>query len=98
MFIKETLVARGLTSWTSPSATYNTFLFDPEDLVLSFLEEDADPLTTLLSQSRCLLCTIGAMHEASCIAPGCQCDTTSYVDDAVDRAIADLMYVEGLPN
>jgi hypothetical protein len=99
--VRDALESRGLVSWTSPVLATDDILYDfnPEFLVKLCLERELDTLMASLCENRCVICTMGDMHDAQCMTPGCHFRDDACIAEAVDNAVQELMdSARGLPN
>jgi hypothetical protein len=99
--VRKALDDCGLVSWTSPYLASDDLLadFDPEFIVKMCLEQQLDELMASLCENRCVICTMGDMHDAECITPGCHFQDDACIAEAVRLAVAELMSsTQGMPN
>lgn len=99
--VREALESRGFTSWTSPYLASDDILYplNPEWLVLEALERDLDVMMASLCENRCVICTMGDMHDVSCTTPGCHFQDDVCIETAVEDAVQEMMdSTQGRPN
>lgn len=91
--VRRALKACGLVSWTSPYLITDDILadFEPEEIVKLCLEQQLDTLMAALCENRCVICTMGDMHDAECITPGCHFQDDACIAEAVRQAVHELM-------